>query len=286
LLTAPSNLGWPFVNGDIEPYTVRDYETDYKNAGMAVGTKFDITKLQNLSKFNTGIKDLPTPTVHPLVYYSAKGLQVGLSKAMGSGSETVIAGPTYDFNPANASTVKMPPYFHRKVIFGDYSRHYLWLASVDANGALTKLERIKNSIGMTDIHMGPDGSIYYLDYDNGGVSSITYTGSQKDYTACSFIKPGCTDPKSASYDATANMMTAGACSGSAINAKTGRSAARMLRGQAFGLRRITLPAGTTGAEAYDVHGARVATVKGKAGQAVELPARNADGVLLIRYLAD
>jgi cytochrome c len=287
LIKAPTYLGWPFVNGDLEPYPVRDYETDYKNAGMAVGTKFDISKLQNLSKFNTGIKDLPVPTVHPLVYYSAKGLQKGLSTAMGSGNETVMAGPTYDFDPANTSAVKMPPYFHRKIIFGDYSRHYIWLASVDAVGALTKLERIKSSVAMTDIHMGPDGSIYFLDYDNGGVQSIQYTGSQKDYTACTFIKEGCTNPKYKEYDATANMMKPNSCLTTvAIKAPAGRSAARMLPGPAFGLRRFTLPAGTVGAEAYDVHGARVAAVKGKAGQAVELPARNADGILIIRYLPE
>jgi cytochrome c len=286
LAKGPSNFGWPFGNGDMEPYVVRDYETDYIGAGMKVGDKFDLAHLKNLSKFNTGIQDLP-PTTPPLVYYSAKGLQKGISQALGGGSETVMIGPTYDFNPANNSAVKMPPFFHRKVIFGDYSRHYLWLASVDTSGKLTALNRIKASVGMTDIHLGPDGTIYLLDYDNGGVNSIQYTGSQKDYTACSFIKEGCTNPAFVEYDRTANLSKPSAC-------QTPVSLAPRMadgsRGPAFRLTfvsgSLTLPAGAKGAEIFDVHGARLARIRGKAGESVALPASAASGLALVRYIRD
>ena len=222
----------------------------------------------------------------PLLYYCTGNTQKGLSSKLGGGSETAMAGPMYDFDPNNASTVKMPPYFHRKVIFGDYSRHYVWLVGLDTAGTRTSLERIKTNVSMTDIHMGPDGSIYLLDYDNGGVNSIQYTGTQKDYTACVWIKQGCTNPKYAEFDRTANMMKANSClTPVAIRAPAG-SSARMLPVAAFGMRRFVLPAGATGAVAYDLHGVRVAAISGRAGQAVELPSHAAAGVLIVEFTRD
>lgn len=284
----PANFGWPFVNGNVEPYPVRSYETDYIGAGMKVGDKFDPAHLKNLSKFNTGLTDLPAVTP-PVLYYCTGNTQKGISSKLGGGSETAMAGPVYYFDPNLSSTVKMPPYFHGKAIFGDYSRHYVWLVTTDSSGTGTNLERIKTNTAMTDIHFGPDGTIYLLDYDNGGVNSIQYTGSQKDYKACSWIKEGCTDPKYVEYDKAANLMAAGSCKtlgSTAVKAESFLPSPRMLPGAAFGLRRLTLPAGATGAVAYDVHGARVAAVKGIAGQSVELPARNAEGMLLVKFTRD
>jgi cytochrome c len=280
-----SNYGWPFVNGNVEPYPVRSYESDYLGAGMKVGDLFDPAHLKNLSKFNTGLTDLPAVSP-PALYYCTGNTQKGISSKLGGGSETAMAGPVYYFDPNLSSTVKMPPYFHGKAIFGDYSRHYVWLVTPDSSGTVTNLERIKTNVGMTDIHIGPDGTIYLLDYDNGGLNSIQYTGSQKDYTACAWIKQGCTDPKFAEYDKTANMMKTGSClTAAAIKAPNG-SSATTLSAFAFGARRFVLPAGSTGAVAYDVHGVRVAAVRGQAGQAVELPSRTADGVLFVKFTRD
>ncbi|MBW8887070.1 MAG: PQQ-dependent sugar dehydrogenase [Fibrobacteres bacterium] len=283
----PANWGWPFVNGNVEPYPVRSYETDYIGAGMKVGDKFDPAHLKNLSKFNTGLTDLPAVSP-PALYYCTGNTQKGLSSKLGGGSETAMAGPVYYYDPNLTSAVKMPPYFHGKEIFGDYSRHYVWLVTPDSTGTVTALERIKaSSPDMTDIHIGPDGTIYLLDYDNGGLNSIQYTGTQKDYTACSWIKQGCTDPKFAEYDKTANMMKPNSClTAAAITAPEARSSAPMLSPVAFGARRFVLPAGTTGAAAYNVHGVRVAAVRGQAGQAVELPSRTADGVLFVKFTRD
>lgn len=282
-----ANFGWPFVNGNVEPYPVRSYETDYLGAGMTVGQKFDPTHLKNLSKFNTGLADLPAVSP-PALYYCTGNTQTGLSSKLGGGSETAMAGPVYYFDPNLVSTVKMPPYFHGKAIFGDYSRHYVWLVTPDSAGKVTALERIKASLtaSMTDIHIGPDGTIYLLDYDGGGLNSLQYTGSQKDYTACSWIKPGCTDPKYSEYDRTANMMKPGACLTAAALKSPDRPSAPTLSAFAFGTRRFVLPAGSTGAVAYDLHGARVAAVRGQAGQAVEWPSRAAEGVLFVKFTRD
>jgi cytochrome c len=284
LAKGPANFGWPFGNGNMEPYPVRDYESEYIASGMKVGDKFDLAHLKNISHSNTGLTDLP-PTTPPLLYYCTGNTQKGLSSKLGGGSETAMAGPVYDFNPDLTSSVKMPPFFHRKALFGDYSRHYLWLVGTDTAGTLTSLDRIKANIGMTDIYYGPDGSIYLLDYDNGGVNSIQYTGSQKDYTACSWIKQGCTDPKFKEYDPAANMMKPNSCVSTAAIKAPGASA-RTIPAIAFGSRRFVLPAGTTGAVAYDLHGVRVASVRGRAGETVSLPANAVEGVVLLKFTQD
>jgi glucose/arabinose dehydrogenase len=286
LIKGPANFGWPFDNGNMEPYIVRDYEKDYLAAGLKAGQPFDLKNLKNRSAYNTGLVDLP-PASAPLIWYCANAYQKGLPAKLGGGAETVMIGPTYDFNPALNSAVKLPPYFHRKVIFGDYSRHYLWLMTLDTAGTLTNLERIKTGVTMTDLHLGPDGTLYILDYAGGGVLSLQYTGAQKDYKACGFIKEGCTNSRFAEYDRTANLNRPGACA-TPVALRPGAAPApeRLLPGLAPYARRIRLPAGATGAEAFDVHGKRVAFARGRAGELVELRGGPAAGVLRVRFTRD
>jgi hypothetical protein len=268
----------------MQPYFVRDFEKDYIAAGMKAGQAFDPANLKNRSTYNTGLIDLP-PASPPLVWYCANGSQTGISAKLGGGGETVIIGPTYDFNPAVTSAVKLPPFFHRKVIFGDYSRHYLWLMTLDAEGALKALDRIKTNVTMTDLHMGPDGTLYVLDYSEGAIRSLQYTGAQKDPKSCSFIKEGCTDPKFAEYDKTANLQAAGACRTS-VALKPGAAPRRLAPGWFAAGRRIALPTGASGFEAYDMHGRRVAIVKAAGRAEAELPAGAAEGMVWVRFLAD
>ncbi len=286
LAKSASNFGWPFGNGNMEPYKVRDYEKEYIAAGMKVGQSFDLAKLKNLSSYNTGLVDLP-PVKPPLVWYCANGLQKGIPAKLGGGSETAMMGPTYDFNPAVTSAVKLPPYFHRKVILGDYSRHYLWLMSLDAEGTLTNLERIRTNISMTDMEMGPDGSLYLLDYDNGAVLSLQYTGAQKDYKSCGFIKEGCMDTKYQEYDKTANLNSPAACKTTvSIRAIKAMSAPKPMAFLA-GFRAVDLPIGVYGLEIFDMSGRKVWTYvrAGAEGKLrVELPAAIAGGLLRVRYL--
>jgi len=65
------------------------------------------------------------------------------------------------------SAVKLPPFFHRKVIFGDFSRHYIWLMTLDTAGTMTALDKIVTGPNVIDMDIGPDGTLYYLDYAAG-----------------------------------------------------------------------------------------------------------------------
>jgi glucose/arabinose dehydrogenase len=288
LLKKPANFGWPFGNGNMEPYKVRDYEKLYTAAGMQVGQAFDLAHLKNLSPFNTGLTDLP-PVTAPLIWYSDKGFQTGIPAKLGTGSETVMIGPTYDFNPDLNSAVKLPPYFHRKVIFGDYSRHYIWLATLDTAGVLKNLERIKAGISMTDMGIGPDGSLYVLDYGGNTLYSLQYTGAQKDYKACSFIKEGCMNPRFSEYDKTANLQTANSCRTVSIRAGTPERHApdRILVDLDLASLRVALPEGAAGLEAYSPAGVRLFAKTGVRNGTVELPARlTGRGMVFLKFLRD
>jgi hypothetical protein len=78
-------------------------------------------------------------------------------------------------------------------------------------------------------------------------------------------------------------MKPGSCTTVSLKRQVARMPARVAAGIGMGMQRIVLPDGATGAAAYNVHGIRVASVRGKPGEAVELPARSVDGLLFIRY---
>ncbi len=284
LAKSASNFGWPFGNGNMEPYKVRDYEKDYISSGMKVGQNFDLAKLKNISAFNTGLTDLP-PTTPPLVWYCNNAFQQGIPAKLGGGGETVMMGPVYDFSPTLTSNVKLPPYFHRKVLFGDYSRHYLWLMGLDADGVLKSLERVRGNINMTDMEMGPDGTLYLLDYDKGGVLSLRYSGTQKDYKSCGFIKEGCTDARFAEYDKAANLQTEGACKTSVGIRAVPVVAAKPLAFMA-GLRYVELPEKEMGFAAFNFSGRKLMTyARGaeKGALRVALPENLIGKLLWVRF---
>jgi len=212
--------------------------------------------LKNLSPFNTGLTDLPAPVIPPLVYYCNNAYQKGVSAKLGGGGETVMAGPTYNFNPSLTSAVKLPPFFHRKVIFGDFSRHYIWLMTLDTAGTLMALDKIVTGPNVIDMDIGPDGTLYYLDYAAGTVFSLQYTGAQKDYKSCPFIKEGCMDPKFKEFDRGANLNTPSLCVNAvSIRPFASHKNAALMAGLRMGV--LDIPAWARGVELFDLAGKRV-----------------------------
>lgn len=272
LLKGPTNAGWPFVNGNLEPYKVQAYEKAYLDAGYTVGQPFKLTDIKNRSAFNTGLTDLPPITVGPLVYYSAAAHQKGVSAKMGGGSEAVISGPTYDFNPNLTSAVKLPPYFHRKIIFGDHSRHSIWLMTVDTAGTLKEIEKILTGPNVIDFAIGPDGTLYYLDYGTGTIYSMQYVGNQKDWKSCSFIKEGCMDAKYREFDKTANLNNQGLCSTPvAIQSRPEGKKVTLMAIIPIGAIRVAAPPWAVAIEIHTVTGRKVFSAPTLGRLEVELP---------------
>jgi cytochrome c len=192
LATEAANFGWPFANGNNLMYTAIAGEV------YPVGTKFEANALKNLSKFNTGLQDLP-PAKPALVYY-ASGQNApapfdAVNDNRGAGS-AAISGPYYRYSPTATGKGRLPAYFHGKFIIGDWSRNRIWVMELDANKGLKKVEKLYNSGKVIDMDIGPGGELYVLEYgysatgdyhgdlNSGSVYKLEFTGTHYDTTAC------------------------------------------------------------------------------------------------------
>ena len=87
------------------------------------------------------------------------------------GAAAVIAG---DFNPGG----NFPAAMRGNFFFADFSGRYLQRAQLDAEGNITQVEKFVPDIGyLVDMHFGPDGALYALEYFSGQILKLAYTGT-------------------------------------------------------------------------------------------------------------
>lgn len=187
LVPGPGNYGWPFAIANNQPYIA------YNNEAYTKGTTFNMSNLKNLSKFNTGLQDLP-PARGAFAYYNALNSQTGPNTVFGSGGESAMAGPYYRYNTSLPNT-RLPAWFHGKWIVGDWVRGKVWALEMNANKELTKVDLLFNSPKIIDLDIGPKGELYVLELATGGgyegeantgvLYTMHYTGTQYAASACS-----------------------------------------------------------------------------------------------------
>jgi cytochrome c len=157
------NFGWPFFVGDNYPYTTYNFDTGES------GITFDPQKPVNLSRNNTGLRELP-PAQPAFIWYpyveSAEFPQVG------TGGRNAMAGPVYysDMYPHGGG---LPDYFDGKLFIYEWIRGWVRLVTMDENGDYEKMEPFMPSTrnnALIDMELGPDGKLYYLEYGNGWFS--------------------------------------------------------------------------------------------------------------------
>lgn len=187
LALGPSNFGWPFAVADNQAYIAYDGEAYPK------GTRFDMKALKNLSKYNTGLVELPAAT-GALGYYNARFSQTGPNTVFGSGGESAVAGPYYRYDATKPAS-RLPAFFHGKYIVGDWSRNKIWALELDANKALKKVENLwSNVTKIIDLEVGPDGVLYVLtlatgssyegDDNTGVLYRMQFKGAHYEAAAC------------------------------------------------------------------------------------------------------
>lgn len=115
LAASAGNYGHPYCNGYNVPYGIPP----------AFTAKYDCGAPVNNSPHNTGNRNLP-PARPALIAYSSgnSGDDDARFNPLHT-PETAISGPMYRFNPASPSTVKFPAYYEGKVFFMDWSRRIL-----------------------------------------------------------------------------------------------------------------------------------------------------------------
>lgn len=174
-LDDPHNAGWPYLTGDNFAYNDWDFETS------TAGEFFDPENLQNTSRWNTGLVDLPAPRPATLYYGDEPGDQPWdeLVNFGTSNGQAPMGGPVYHYDADNPSTTKLPEYWDGKAFMGEFSQDYIAAITVDwstfdvthiedflPNSALTSAAQPIHDNPM-DIEIGPDGSMYVLDYGDG-----------------------------------------------------------------------------------------------------------------------
>lgn len=155
----PGNYGWPFFVGDNKAYPDRDFATDQ------VGELFDPARPVNNSPNNTGGEILPP--ARPAFIWYPKGTSPEFPM-LGQGSNSAMAGPVYDADrfPEN-SRVKLPAYYNGKLFIYEWARSWVQVVSMNEEGDITQIEPFlpnEEFVKPIEMELGPDGSIYMLEY--------------------------------------------------------------------------------------------------------------------------
>ncbi len=169
------NFGWPYFVGDNYAYWQYDYNTGESQF------QFDPEHPVNNSRNNTGLTDLP-PAVPAFIYYPYNvSSEFPILK---SGGRNAMAGPVYyrEFYPAES---RLPEYFDEKLFIYDWIRNWIMVVSMDGEGDLLRIDPFMPNTtfyNLIDMEVGPDGTLYILEYgtgwftknDNSGLYKLTY----------------------------------------------------------------------------------------------------------------
>ena len=169
------NFGWPYCTGTNTP---AETYNDWDFATNTSGPKFDCTAPVNNCPHNTG---LDRPAARPggldQVRRRQRHLQRRHHHEFGGGGEGPMAGPVYNYDPDLESDVKFPEYFDNHFFAGEWTRGWIRDIAMDAEGDVTGIDPFFDSMTLyaaMDMEFGPDGSLYVLDYGNGGY----FTGNE------------------------------------------------------------------------------------------------------------
>ncbi len=141
--------GWPFFVADNKPYKLWDFK-----GNKAIKT-FNV-KPENLSRFNTGLKQLPTARKSFLHYPYDK------DATFGQGPRNAMTGPVIY---KDASHGKFPDYLDKSLVVYDWMRGFLNFVKMDQQGRiLSHFQSSKPFIHPIAIKQGEDGFLYVLEY--------------------------------------------------------------------------------------------------------------------------
>ena len=151
-------FGWPYFVGKNYPYAKFDFQTG------RIGSIADPKKPINESPNNTGKKELP-PVAPPFIWYPyAKSDEFPMVK---EGGRNAMAGPVYYSEDFKGITTAFPKYFDGKLLIYDWMRNWMFLVSMDKQGAIMDIEPFMQNTkfnNIMDLSYGPDGKLYMLEY--------------------------------------------------------------------------------------------------------------------------
>jgi len=156
-------FGWPFFVGDNYAYRQYDYKTGTS------GEPFDKLKPVNISKNNTGLKNLP-PVAPAFIWYPYAASKE--FPQVGAGGRNAEAGPVYHSELYPKET-RYPDYYNNKLFMYDWIRGWVKAVTMKPDGDYDNMEPFMGSspfIAPIDMEVGPDGRLYVLEYGKGWFS--------------------------------------------------------------------------------------------------------------------
>ncbi|HEY0655421.1 MAG TPA: ThuA domain-containing protein [Chryseosolibacter sp.] len=151
-------FGWPYFVGNNYAYAKYDF------ANKKVLSKWDPKAPINESPNNTGKRELP-PVADAFIWYPyAKSDDFPMMK---EGGRNAMAGPIYYSEDFKGIDTAFPDYFDGKVLIYDWMRNFMFLLTLDQNGAIKDIEPFMANTkfnNIMDLAYGPDGKLYMLEY--------------------------------------------------------------------------------------------------------------------------
>jgi glucose/arabinose dehydrogenase len=145
--TTFANFGWPCYEGAAQ-------QSGYSSLGLC----------QDLYAAGSGAVAAP--------YYAYQhGVPVVSGETCPTGNGTSISGIAF----ASAATTYPAPY-NTALFFADHSRDCIWAMLQGTNGLPNPANRVTFEAGAAnpvDLEIGPDGNLYYVDFDGGTIRRIT-----------------------------------------------------------------------------------------------------------------
>jgi glucose/arabinose dehydrogenase len=170
------NFGWPCYEGN-------NAQSGYQSANLNI-----CTGLYGQS----GAHTRPYHAYH----HNAK---VVADDACQPGSSS-IAGLAFEFNSGSS----FPAEYDDALFFADYSRDCIWVMKKGADGRPAPGQIrpfVQPAANPVNLEMGPDGNLYYPDFDGGKVQRIRYVGSAPTAVATASPTSG-PPPLAVSFDGT------------------------------------------------------------------------------------
>lgn len=151
-------FGWPYFVGKNYAYAKYDFQN------KKVLAKWDPSAPINESPNNTGKRELP-PVSPPFIWYPyAKSEDFPMVK---EGGRNAMAGPVYYSEDFKGVATAFPAYFDGKLLIYDWIRNWMFLVTMDKEGAIKDMEPFMPNTkfnNMCDMAYGPDGKLYMLEY--------------------------------------------------------------------------------------------------------------------------
>ncbi len=170
------NFGWPYCIADNRAYR------DYDFATAVSGSSFVCLRPRNDSPNNSGSPTLPA--AKPAWIWYPYGPSTEFPEITTGPGRTALAGPVYLYSASSPSGA-LPSYFDGALFIYDWRRGWIKEVQLDDDGGILAINEFLPSTTFRrpiDLHVGPDGSIYVVEWGDGfggnnpdaRVNKITY----------------------------------------------------------------------------------------------------------------